>query len=243
MIKDDRKQLNDRFIHAFKLLEEQGVIKKNDRKGKGMGDVAERMLENRQYGHIVRAFLNNERFLEYHSARRFCEAYGVNEEWMINGIGQPFGEVYAQVVTTEDNQPRIITSGNILLTTVEAFAGNTIGVESRETQRLFSLPGLTGNGLVAFPINGNSMEPVINDGDLIVCREVSSLQDIRDNQIYAVRSNGMVWVKYIQRIHNKQGRIVKLKMLSANYLEYDPFEEDLNENTRIFKVIRRVSAV
>ena len=56
MIREDRQQLNDRFIKVFRLLEERGDIILNDRNGKGMGDFAEKLLGNRAYGHIVRAF-------------------------------------------------------------------------------------------------------------------------------------------------------------------------------------------
>ena len=38
MIRNDRIQLNERFIKVFKLLEERGDIVKNDRGGRGMGD-------------------------------------------------------------------------------------------------------------------------------------------------------------------------------------------------------------
>ena len=41
MIREDRLQLNERFIQVFKLLEERGVFVKNDRNGKGMGDFAD----------------------------------------------------------------------------------------------------------------------------------------------------------------------------------------------------------
>jgi hypothetical protein len=60
MIKEDRIDLNKRFIQAFKLLEDRGAIVKNDRGGKGVGDVADRVLGNKAYGHIIRAFLNPE---------------------------------------------------------------------------------------------------------------------------------------------------------------------------------------
>ena len=67
MIKEDRIDLNDRFIQAFKLLEERGAIVKNDRSGKGVGDVADKVLGNKAYGHIIRAFLNRDskRVIDY----------------------------------------------------------------------------------------------------------------------------------------------------------------------------------
>ena len=93
MIREDRQQLNDRFIKVFKLLEERGDIVLNDRNGKGMGDFADKILGNRAYGHIVRAFLNpnDKRCIDYRHARTLCREYGVNESYMIDGEGSPFG--------------------------------------------------------------------------------------------------------------------------------------------------------
>ncbi len=133
-------------------------------------------------------------------------------------------------------------NGNILFTTTQAFAGSTAGLDTfaRENNNFFSLPGITGNNLVAFPIMGNSMEPIICNGDVVVCREMGNFNDIKENDIYAVRSNGSVWVKYVQVIKTR-GRVSHLKLMSANYLEHDPLTEEVTEHTRLYKVIRRIS--
>ena len=93
MIREDRLQLNNRFIKVFKLLEERGDIVLNDRNGKGMGDFADKVLGNRAYGHIIRAYLNptDKRVIDYRQARIVCQEYGVNESYLIDGIGSPFG--------------------------------------------------------------------------------------------------------------------------------------------------------
>lgn len=243
MIRDDRRELNDRFIKVFKLLEERGEIIKNDRNGKGMGDFAEKILGNRAYGHIIRAFLNPEdnRCIDYRHARILCQEYGVNESYMLDGDGSPFGFDIPQP------KPEVVADtnfvGNILFTTTEAFAGTAVDVGgfAKEDLEYFSIPGIAGGGLVAFPIKGNSMEPVIMDGDIVICREISGLHEIRENKIYAVKSNGHLWVKYVQRITNHKGRVTHLKLISANHLEHDPFEEEVNEYTRLYQVIRRIS--
>lgn len=243
MIGEDRVQLNERFCVAFKMLEDKGIIIKNDRNGKGIGDVAERIMGKRGYGHIVRAFLNgdNERVISYTQARVFCREFGINEDWMLDGSGSPFGLDLKKSFHLEPVERK----GNILFTTIEAFAGTAVDASSftKESAELFSLPGLSGNGLVAFPVNGNSMDPVIHDGDVVVCREIENMTNIRDNEIYAVKSNGSVWIKYVQKILNRAGRVGQLKLISANHLEYDPFTEDVNEYTRLYKVVRKISTV
>ena len=84
------------------------------------------------------------------------------------------------------------------------------------------------------------MEPVINDNDLVVCREVDRLENIDDNDIYAVKNNGSLWVKHVQRIYHGN-RITHLKLISANHLEHDPFVEEVSMHTRLYRVVRKIS--
>jgi hypothetical protein len=239
MIPDDRKILNERFRSVFGQLEERGIIKANDREGKGIGDFAEKLLGKRSYGHIIRAFLNpkDKRCIDYHHVKTLCKEFGVNESFMLYGKGSPFG-----IDLPEDQGQVTKRAGNILFTSTEAFAGTSIGESSfvREENDYFSIPGIGGMQMVAFPIKGNSMEPVIGDGDIVICKPVESLSSIRDNKIYAVKNSGSVWVKYVQRI---PGLPHVLKLISANHLEHDPFEEEINEFTRIYEVVRKISTL
>ena len=243
MIRQDRIQLNDRFIKVFKLLEKRGDIIKNDRNGKGVGDLAEKILENKSYGHIVRAFLNknDKRVIDYHQAKKLCEEYNVNESYLIDGKGEPFG--LSVPIHDELNDVSASYNGNILFTNKHAFAGTTVDVGTAEDLEYFSIPGIGGAGLVAFPIDGNSMEPVIQDGDIVICREIGSINDVRDNEIYAVKADGRLWVKYVQKIKDTYQKVAQLKLISANYLEHDPFEEEVNEYTRLYKVISRINKI
>jgi phage repressor protein C with HTH and peptisase S24 domain len=240
----DRVALTDRFIQVYQLLKQRGEILKNH-PNKSKAAFAEKLLGSKQYGHVLSQFLEQKRQIDYKHARILCNEYGVNEAFMFDGIGTPFGEPTSQMPTKRTATPLIeapIYGGNIIYTNVRAFAGAAIDTDEAETetQYKFAIPGIQGQGLFAFPIEGNSMEPVLNYGDLIICRAIEHLNDIRENEIYAIRNNGAVWVKYIKPIR-KNGQVQKLKLISANYLEHDPFIEDINAYTRIYKVIRRVS--
>jgi hypothetical protein len=243
MIREDRIALNERFIHVFRKLEEQKKIVKNDRNGKGVGDLAEKVLGNRAYGHIIRAFLrgDNKRVIDYGQAKKFCDIFNVNESYLLRGEGEPFGLSLQDVLNDTDNSP--IFKGNILFTSKAAFAGSAVDVDQSEEHEYFSIPGLTGNGLVAFPIDGNSMEPVILDGDIVICRELINLNEIRDNEIYAIKTDGSLWVKYVKKIKDGQGRVIKLNLISANNLEHDPFEVEVSQFTRLYKVRSRINQI
>ncbi len=244
MITQDRRELNDRFKEVFRILEERGEIIKNDRNGRGLGDFAKRILNNRSYGHIVRAYLNDDdkRCINYEQARRVCNEYNVNHGYLLEGDGTPFGFDLPEPVEV----PGSSVPQNILYTTVEAFAGSPIDNDSFVSEKtdFFRVPGISGSGYVAFPISGNSMEPVINNGDVVICKEIDSVNQIKDNRIYAVRSNGKIWIKYVHKIYDKGNRrVIALKLISANYLEYDPFVEEVDMSTKLYEVVRRVSEI
>ncbi|HHS95120.1 MAG TPA: S24 family peptidase, partial [Phaeodactylibacter sp.] len=194
-----------------------------------------------------RAYLNpnDKRVIDYRQARIICREYGVNESYLIDGIGSPFGIEIPKPRRAKDGQNFFIPKGNILYTSVEAFAGSgeSIGAYASEDHYFFSVPNLSGSDLVAFPIEGRSMEPVINSGDTVICREVSDLSEIKDNQIYAVKTNGTLWVKYVKKLLNNNGKVTGLKLISANNLEFDTFDIGVNENTRLYKVVRRISNI
>ena len=167
-----------------------------------MGDFAKKVLGNRAYGHIIRAFLteSDKRVIDYHQARIVCQEYGINESYLIDGVGTPFGRELPKVQFADSNVNAI--RPNIVFTSVQAFAGSgdsatdTFGSQAEDNE-LFALPGVSGSGLVAFPVEGNSMEPVINDHDIVICREIDGVGDIKDNEIYAVKSNGHLWLSLI----------------------------------------------
>jgi hypothetical protein len=242
MIGHDRIELNKRFVDVFNKLEEKGAIVKNDRNGRGMGDFAERILGNRAYGHIICAFLNPEdkRCFDYKHIDKLCAAYGVNPEYMMHGTGKPF-EALARRASSEAT-PAMAIKGNILYTSVQALAGSGVeaGSQAPEDTSFFSIPDMPGSDLVAFSIDGNSMYPLIKYGDIVICEPTSSLEAVRDNDIYAIKTKDAVWVKYVQKIKNNRGRIVQLKLISENKLEYDPFVEDMTEDIRIYKVVRLI---
>lgn len=245
MIGKDRIALNERFKTVYHLLEEKGIIVKNH-PNKSKSAFAEILLGSKQYGHIITKFLNGSRPIDYKHARTLCREYGVSEEYMFDGVGTPFDtEKELPKLQIYNNDEDYGTQGNILFTTVEAFAGSSVAADSfsPEENSFFSIPDLEGDDLVAFNINGNSMEPILESGDLVICRELSSVDNIRDNEIYAVKNNGSLWVKYVQKVKDSRGNVVQLKLISENKLEHDPFYEEVDRHTRLYKIIRRISSL
>lgn len=136
----------------------------------------------------------------------------------------------------------IDVSPNILLTNIDAFAGTSIGVEGPEKKERFHIPGVKGT-LVAFHIKGNSMDPTIKSGDMVICSPIESLNELKKNEVYAVVTGQTVWVKRVQPILDTANRLIQLNLLSDNHIEYAPFTVDLRAVKNILKVKLKLTGV
>ena len=248
MIGPDRIELNERFKVVFNALEDRGEIIKNDRNGRGVGDFAEKILGKRTHGHIIRDFLDPDknRWFDYKYIQPLCKHYGVSRRYMRDGLGTPFGSDYVER-PTDDARPMNGGGrrGNIVFTTAKAFAGSGFASDSFNDEGIqtFSIPEIHSDNMYAFYIQGNSMEPVINNNELVLCQYIDDINRIRDNEIYAVVHDGTMWVKYVQCVRDKQRRVRRLKLISENKLEHDPFEEEVNQTTRVYRVMKRLADV
>lgn len=250
MVPEVRFGMNKRFIEVFNLLVEKKIIVMNDRGGKGIGDFANDIL-GKPYSHIIRAFLSDtdKRCIDYHHVDKLCAKYGVNKMYILEGKGNPLEDKRIRPSANVSNLSPLsnghLNQNNICFTNVEAFAGNAIEWDSfrQENQDYFHIPGLDAGELFAFPIKGNSMFPVINDGDIVVCKPLRSFNEFKENKIYAINDSGSIWVKYVQKEQSIKSDNAKLKLISANHLEHDPFHIDVSESTKLFQVIRRISSL
>lgn len=235
----NRQELNRRFKNVFvQLLERKEIIKSDRQRSKTV--FANRIGTK---GHIVELFLRNERYITYEQAKLLCNEYGVSEEYMFQGIGEPFS--IQRLPDPEDKLCMALGidfSPNILFTNVEGFASNTVGVDLWEANQRFSIPGITGD-LVAFYINGDSMSPTISAGDMVICSPVENNKELDEDEVYAVVSSTCVWVKRIQRCMDRYGRWTHLRLISDNNQEFDPFIIEVDEVRRILKVIKRVTGL
>jgi hypothetical protein len=241
-----REALNDRFKTAFNLLIEKEEVIPNDH-SKGFSTVADLIFGKRSYGHLINKYLNDERFFPYKHVERFCEAFNVSRDYMLKGEGN----VFVSPQTDFSNgyrapsveQVSSVEEGNILYPNVAALASSALGIEMHESAESFSIPGLQGGQYIAFTISGNSMSPTLADGDMVICRPLDGVEKITDNEVYAVISDNGVQVKRVQKVYSPSRRLIRLKMISDNYLEHDPFFLGIGEVRQILKVDRKLTAL
>lgn len=254
----ERKLLNDRFKVVFQALVERGEIVKNSRQ-KGMSNFAEKIMGNKSYGHIIRAYLkeNPTRVITYQQAQLLVKHYDVSRPYLFEGIGPIFAsDVPVQPAGSSKSDERAFyepadempptqapTKTNVLFSTMSAFASSTVDINIIDATERFYIPGMQGEH-VAFYIKGASMTPTIADGDMVICRTVETHERIVENEIYAIVTRaGNVMVKRIQKIHGPNRQLKGIKCISDNYLEHDPFTLSLHEVRKLLKVERKLTDV
>jgi len=87
------------------------------------------------------------------------------------------------------------------------------------------------SGVLAVPVRGDSMQPTISDGDVVLVEKTS---EIRDDAIYVFRRGDVVQVKRLQALPGGSFRVI-----SDNRERYEPYTVDPTEYPE-YSVIGRV---
>ena len=161
---------------------------------------------------------------------------GISKEWLIEGKGEK------HKTTTTSNSKTITLPTNIIrATATEGAKVYDIDVTAGPSGRslMFSSEQVIGSINVPFinpenyivKVSGDSMSPVINNGDMLAIREVKNLNLIFWGQIYVVLLDDYRMVKYIRKHNNPEFVILK----SANK-DYDDIEIPRDEIRALFVV-------
>lgn len=165
---------------------------------------------------------------------------GVSKEWLVSGAGVPFGK---------SDAPEALTAG---LTDSEAEGmpvydlDVTAGPLTRE--RIFADDRIVGR--IAMPgmdsecrvvrVSGDSMAPVINNGDYIAVREVGDTSIIYWGQIYVVLLDDYRMVKYLRR-HPDDSKVV-LRSANPAYDDIDVPKSAIRGLFFVSKIVKVVDA-
>ncbi len=154
---------------------------------------------------------------------------GVSKEWLLEGTDLPFAKTPVQI----DAEGGAVAGGAASGTPVydvDATAGVASGrAELFANENIIgwvNLPNMSPNCRIV-RVSGDSMAPVINDGDFIAVREVSNLSQIYWGQIYLVQLDDFRVVKYVRR-HSDPNMVV-LRSENPNYDDMDVMRSDIHE--------------
>jgi len=239
-MKESREALNERFKSAFKYLEDQGIIVRNSH-SKGLSAISDKIFGRRAHGHIILKYLNDERLISFEAADKFCDAYQISKEFMFQGEG----EISVQTKKTVSNLQDAVEESlfaRVLYTSVPALAGSSTSAGSAEQNSFIQLPGVQDKDLVAFSIQGNSMQPTLINGDIVIAKQMDIMDQVNEQDVYAVVTHEGVMVKRIKKMF-KNDKLVQLKLISDNYFDHDPFYVDIQQLKKIYKVVKRLSDI
>lgn len=78
-----------------------------------------------------------------------------------------------------------------------------MGIPESESQEMI-IPGINMTGLISFPIFGDSMLPTFGDSDIIICQELYSIDEARNDHPYVIFHDDALVLKIVQKVlHNK----------------------------------------
>lgn len=154
---------------------------------------------------------------------------GVSKEWLLDGTDLPFGKTPVRIDSGLTPEKGVVESGTPVYD-VDATAGSASGrnelFASENIVGWVNLPNMSPNCRIV-RVSGDSMAPVIQDGDFVAVREMSNPNQIYWGQIYVVQLDDFRLVKYVRR-HTDPNMVV-LRSENPNYDDMDVLRTDIHE--------------
>jgi hypothetical protein len=238
---DPNNLVNQRFRKVYKALEKKGAIKKHS-SGNSKQNFAQRVFDT-DNTQIVDRYLDESgnSNVTFNHIENLYEHYQVSRVYMSLGIGPMFikegltdKRILEAVAQLQLGKPNVKHLPEVAVLASEGFADS-----KREDFEAGEIPGLKGE-FISFRVEGNSMSPTFEEGDLCLCQEFDG-QPAR-NVVYVVVTKDSTVIKRVQVISNDKGAR-QYCLISDNYLEHPPFMVDEDNVLRLLKVVYRVGRV
>lgn len=180
---------------------------------------------------------------------KICDAFNISSDWLSRGIGERYlsssaiNSSTATLPTTAINTlgEEVDLAEFIFIPRYNVSASAGFGSDISKENVMHSMAfrkywvdnvlGVCAKSLIVIGVKGDSMEGVINDGDVIL---INSEDKHLNNGIYVIRINGDLIVKRTQMLPGG-----KVEITSANS-NYRAFEINLHDLPADFGVIGRV---
>lgn len=152
---------------------------------------------------------------------KICDTFRIRKGWLIDGVGQKHkapDEILDKIPATSGN----VTNGIPLIPTnamAGSLSGNDVQIMPYDIESYYVVPAFAKSDF-CIRVEGNSMEPRYQRGDIIACKYVP-MTDIffQWGKVYVVATDQGVLVKHI-----KQGSDKEHVLLVSDNPDYDPFE-------------------
>jgi phage repressor protein C with HTH and peptisase S24 domain len=164
-----------------------------------------------------------------------CKMFNINPSWLLLGEGEMHQDKQGTLITRETGADYI----RVPRYEVAASAGGGAWVESEQIVDYLSFRaewvrnslGVQVNSLALINVIGDSMEPTLADGDVVLLDTTS--RNIQDSAIYVLQLNGTLLVKRIQ--HKLDGSL----LVKSDNLIYDA-EEVAGDAIAQLRIVGRV---
>ncbi len=152
---------------------------------------------------------------------------GVSKEWLLDGTDLPFGKAVVKI--DSGTAPGKAAEAGTPVYDVDATAGTASGrnelFASENIVGWVNLPNVSPHCRIV-RVSGDSMAPVIMDGDFVAVREVTNPNQIYWGQIYIIQLDDFRLVKYLRR-HSDPNMVV-LRSENPNYDDIDIRRTDIH---------------
>ena len=166
---------------------------------------------------------------------------GVSKQWLEEGTDLPFAKsappaMVQLPVATIGNPVQEITGTPVYDIDVTAGAlPRSRMFTDDQIVGYINLPDVGGAGQRIVKVNGDSMSPVIQNGDYVVLRELTNLQYIYWGHIYVVLLDDYRMLKYVRK--NEDPRLVTLRSANPAYDDMEIVRSDIREMMLVQQII------
>lgn len=156
---------------------------------------------------------------------------GVSKQWLLNGTDIPFPK--QQVAVSEIEVPEASvheTIGGTPIFDIDVTAGTqprSLMFTADQIIGSINLPEVVSPNCKVVRVSGDSMAPLIHNGDFIAVRELSNFSQIFWGQIYVILLDDFRLVKYIRK-HDDPRKVI-LRSENPNYDDMEIARNDIRD--------------
>ena len=155
---------------------------------------------------------------------------GVSKQWLETGEDLPFAkQPLARTLTVEAGAMSRHAHRGTPVYDIDVTAGSMPRASMFTDDRIVGwvdLPGMSSECRIV-KVNGDSMKPVICNGDYVAIRELTSMRHIFWGEIYVVMLDDYRLIKYVRR--NPDPNLVTLRSANKDYDDMDVPRSDIRE--------------
>jgi len=162
---------------------------------------------------------------------------GVSKDWLLSGGDLPFGR--KPIKFDEDGRLIVPDQASVPVYDIDANA-NKVKLRDQLMGKTnivgwVSLPQLSPDSSIV-RVTGDSMAPIIMDGDFVAVRDLVNKSQIYWGQIYIVQLDDFRMVKYVRR--HPDPNMVTLRNANPNYDDIDVKRSDIRDMMIVQAVLR-----